>query len=120
MFGAGKKGTPSLVTIPATWEPENMKFAVRFVPSADEDLGCYQAQEQRLILDAIGKFLEADADGESNRRKHLRPNPLAPWELRIGDYRIFYEMKPEGLVRVLAVGHKVHNDLFIRGERVEI
>lgn len=97
-----------------------MKFTVRFVPSADGDLGYYQAPEQRIILDAIGKFLEADANTESKRRKQLRPNPLAPWELRIGDYRVFYEIKPEGLVRVLAVGHKVHNDLFIRGERVEI
>ena len=97
-----------------------MKFTVRFVPSADGDLGYYEAREQRIILDAIGKFLEVNADVESKRRKQLRPNPLAPWELRIGDYRIFYEIKPEGLIRVLAVGHKVHNDLFIRDERVEL
>ncbi|MBI5525534.1 MAG: type II toxin-antitoxin system RelE/ParE family toxin [Deltaproteobacteria bacterium] len=97
-----------------------MKFDVRFVPSADEDLGYYQVREQRIILDAVGRFLEVDADVESKRRKQLRPNPLTPWELRIGDYRVFYEIKPTGLVRVLAVGHKVHNDLFVRGERVEI
>lgn len=97
-----------------------MKFTVRFVPSADEDIAYYQAREQRMILDAIGKFLETDADVESKRRKQLQPNPLAPWELRIGDYRIFYETRPEHLVKVLAVGHKIHNDLFIRGERVDI
>lgn len=97
-----------------------MKFSVRFVPSADEDMDCYQAGVQRIILDGIGAFLEADADVTSKRRKQLRPNPLAPWELRIGAYRIFYEVKPGGLVRVLAIGHKVHNDLFIRGERVEL
>lgn len=97
-----------------------MKFRVRFVPSADEDLDYYQAQEQRIILGGIRTFLRADADVKSRRRKQLRHNPFAPWELRIGDYRVFYEVKPEGLVRVLAVGHKIHNDLFIRGERVEI
>ncbi|HSB68201.1 MAG TPA: type II toxin-antitoxin system RelE/ParE family toxin [Candidatus Methylomirabilis sp.] len=97
-----------------------MKFTVRFVPGADGDLGYYQTAEQKVILDAIGKFLEADASTESKRRKQLRPNPLAPWELRIGNYRVFYEIKPEALVRVLAIGHKVHNDLFIRGERVEV
>ncbi len=91
-----------------------MKFSVRFVPSADEDLDYYEAGARRIILDGIGKFLEADADVTSKRRKQLRPNPLAPWELRIGDYRVFYEIKPDGLVRVLAVGHKVRNDLFIR------
>ena len=48
------------------------------------------------------------------------PNPLSPWELRLGKYRVFYEVREGGLVRVLAVGHKVHGDLFIRGEKVEI
>lgn len=97
-----------------------MRFDVRFVPSASEDLGSYGAREQRIILDAIEDLLGTDADVETRRRKQLQPNPLAPWELRIGDYRVFYEVKPDGLVRVLAVGHKRHNDLFIRGERVEI
>jgi len=73
-----------------------------------------------MILDAVGKFLETEADAEGKRRKHLRPNPLAPWDLRIGDYRVFYEIREKGLVRVLAVGHKVHNELFVRGQRVEI
>ena len=49
----------------------------------------------------------------------MRPNPLAPWELRIGDRRVFYEVR-EGSVRVLAIGHKVHNELFIRGQKVKI
>ena len=97
-----------------------MEFDVRFVPSADEDLGCFTAREQRVILDAIVRFLAQDADVESKRRKPLRANPLGPWELRIGNYRAFYEIKPEGLVRILAVGHKVHNGLFIRRQRVEI
>ncbi|MCX7014941.1 MAG: type II toxin-antitoxin system RelE/ParE family toxin [Candidatus Sumerlaeota bacterium] len=97
-----------------------MKFDVRFVPSADEDLAHYHAREQKIILDAIEKFLEADANVESKRRRQLRPNPLAPWELRIGDYRVFYEINPGTLVRVLAVGHKAHNNLLIRGERLEI
>ena len=71
-------------------------------------------------MDAIEEFLEVDAGLESKRRRPLRPNPLAPWELRVGDYRVFYEIRVERLVRVLAVGHKVHNELFIRGQRVEI
>jgi len=61
-----------------------------------------------------------DADVETKRRKQLRPNPIAPWELRIGDYRVFYEVPEAGVVRVLAVGDKRHNELFIRGRRVEI
>ncbi len=97
-----------------------MTFEVKIVPSAETDLETYEIREQRIILDAISEFLEADPDLESKRRRQLRPNPLAPWELRIGDYRIFYEIREERLVRVLAIGHKVHNTLFIRGQRVEI
>ncbi len=97
-----------------------MKFKSTFVPSADRDLAYYKAREQRIILDGIRRFLDVDADVESKRHKRLRPNPLAPWELRVGQYRVFYEISQEKLVRVLAVGHKVHNDLFIRGQRVEL
>jgi mRNA interferase RelE/StbE len=97
-----------------------MKFEFTLVPSADQDLACYKVREQKIILGAIGRFLGVDADVESRRRKQLRPNPMAPWELRVGEYRVFYEVRPEGLVRVLAVGHKVHNELFIRGQRAEI
>ena len=97
-----------------------VKFEVKLVPSADGDLDYFKAHEQKAILDAISRFLEVDANIETKRRKRLHPNPLAPWELRIGDYRAFYEIKENRLVRVLAIGHKEHNELFIRGERVEI
>ena len=97
-----------------------MEFEIRFSPSADEDLNYYEVREQRIILDAIVRLLETDADVQNKRRKQLRPNPLAPWELRIGDFRVFYEIRAEGLVRVLAVGHKAHNNLFVQGQRVEI
>ena len=79
----------------------------------------FTVREQRIILDAIAEFLETDANVQNKRRKQIRPNPLAPWELRIGSHRVFYEIQ-EGLVRILAIGHKVHNKLFIRGQKVEI
>ena len=97
-----------------------VKFQVKLVPSADGDLDYFKMHEQKAILDAISRFLEVDANVESTRRKRLRPNPLAPWELRIGDFRVFYEIKGDRLVRVLAIGHKERNELFIRGERIEI
>jgi len=35
----------------------------------------------------------------------MRPNPLAPWELRIGPLRVFYEVQdePEQIVFIRAV-----------------
>ena len=78
-----------------------MKSEVKFVPSADGDLDYYEAREQKIILNAIVEFLGVDANVETKRRKQLRPNPVAPWELRIGDYRVFYEVREEEIVRVL-------------------
>jgi mRNA-degrading endonuclease RelE of RelBE toxin-antitoxin system len=97
-----------------------MKFDVKLVESADKDLDHYMAYEQRFILKSVYSFLKLDANVETKKRKQLRPNPIAPWELRIAKYRVFYEIKEERLVRVLAIGHKEHNELFIRGERIEI
>ncbi len=50
----------------------------------------------------------------------MRPNPLAPWELRIGDYRIFYDIEEKDSVKITAVGFEIDHELFIRGKRVEI
>ena len=97
-----------------------MEFEIRFTESADGDLDEYRAHEQKLISDGIERFLGTDADVETRRRKQLRPNPLSPWELRLGKYRVFYEIREGTVVRILAVGHKVHNDLHIRGKKMEI
>jgi len=40
--------------------------------------------------------------------------------LRIDDYRVFYDLEEEDQVKVVAVGHKEHNDLYIRGKKVEL
>ena len=65
-------------------------------------------------------FLTHDAHVETRRKKSLRPNRLAPWELRIDDYRVFYDLEEDNEVKIVVVGHKEHNDLYIRGKKVEL
>jgi len=108
---------PSHVNAASLWA---MKFSVCSTVSADRDLDSYSAREQKLILDTVERFLTVDADIATRRRKPLRPNPNAPWELTMGRYRVFYEIPQPGLVKLLAIGHKIHNELFIRGNRVEL
>ena len=44
-------------------------------------------------------------------------HPLADWELRIRQHRVFYEVdEAAARVRIVAVGYKEHNKLFIGGE----
>jgi mRNA-degrading endonuclease RelE of RelBE toxin-antitoxin system len=58
---------------------------------------------------------------ETRNRKRLRDNPVARWELRSGHYRIFYEVDETARqVIIMAVGHKEHNRLFIRGQEVQL
>ena len=52
----------------------------------------------------------------------MRPNPLAPWELRIGELRVYYEIleEPEQVVTILAVGVKDRNRVLIGGKKIEV
>ena len=97
-----------------------MKFVLTATPSADSDLEYYKAFEQRVIVEAIKVHLAIDAHVETNRRKRLAQHPLASWELRVGKYRVFYELAEQATVKIVAVGHKEHNELFLRGKRVEL
>jgi mRNA-degrading endonuclease RelE of RelBE toxin-antitoxin system len=97
-----------------------MLFQVIFIPSAETDLDFFKVSEQRVIVDAIRTYLQVDATAPSQRRKQLSENPIAPWELRVGRYRVFYELENDAIVKIVAVGYKDHNDLFIRGESVEL
>jgi mRNA-degrading endonuclease RelE of RelBE toxin-antitoxin system len=97
-----------------------MPFQVTLTPSAAVDLEYFKRFEQRMIVDAIRRYLRNDADVESQHRTKLRANPLAPWEVRLGKYRVFYDVVDATTVKIVAVGYKDHNDLFIRGQRVEL
>ncbi len=52
----------------------------------------------------------------------MRPNPVAPWELRIGDLRAYYDVleEPEKRVLVRAVGIKIRSSVRIGGEEVQL
>jgi mRNA-degrading endonuclease RelE of RelBE toxin-antitoxin system len=97
-----------------------MSFSISFVPSANEDLLTYPITQQRIIVDSIKRHLTHEANQETRRRKKLTDHPIAPWELRVGDFRVFYDVEDEMAVKITAIGHKVHSDLFIRGMKVEL
>jgi len=56
-------------------------------------------------------------------RARERPNPLASWELRVGQFRVYYQVESndgKDTVYVLAVGEKVRNRVIIAGVEVEL
>jgi len=97
-----------------------MKFTMTFTASANIDLGYFTKYEQQLIVKGIKKYLQVGAHIETRKRKRLRTNIIASWELRLENYRVFYEFEEPDIVKILAIGYKVHNELYIRGKRVEL
>ena len=51
----------------------------------------------------------------------MLPNPLAPWELRTGKLRVYYDVDEEAkAVNVRAVGVKERNRLYIAGKEFKL
>jgi mRNA-degrading endonuclease RelE of RelBE toxin-antitoxin system len=71
-----------------------------------------------LTIDAHLKY---EPNIETRNRKRLKPNAIADWELRLGRYRVLYDIEKEvKIVAVQAVGAKIGSQLFIRNEKTEL
>lgn len=95
-----------------------MKFEVGLTEKAKEDILYFRQSDQRLIVAGIIAHLSVDAAVDSRNNKPLRPNPIAPRELRLDTFRIFCTIEDNRRVKVIAVGRKEHNTLLIRGNEV--
>lgn len=57
----------------------------------------------------------------TRNRKAMQPNPIAPWELRIGDLRVYYFVEEdEQIVIIRAVGIKDRNRVRIMNQVVDL
>lgn len=74
------------------------------------------------VLDTVEKQLQLQPDIETRNRKPMRPNPVAPWELRIGNLRVYYDFKnsPERVVHIRAIGIKDRNNVRIGREVIKL
>lgn len=96
-------------------------FAIEITEEAKADLGYHRAFERKIVTAEIRSQLTDQPAVETKNKKKLRDNPVAPWELRCGKYQVFYEAdETSHRVTILAVGHKEHNMLLIRGNEVKI
>jgi mRNA-degrading endonuclease RelE of RelBE toxin-antitoxin system len=96
-------------------------FEVRFTQEAIDDLRSFRSYDQQQVITAIESQLEHQPTNVTRNRKRLRPNQLAEWELRVGDFRVFYDAdSARAVVSIVAVGRKQGNKLFVHGQEYEL
>lgn len=83
------------------------EYQIELTEEAKADLYYYTAFERKIITEEIRVQLTYQPLTETKNRKRLRNNPIAPWELRSGKYRILYEADEASLkLAITAIGHK--------------
>jgi mRNA-degrading endonuclease RelE of RelBE toxin-antitoxin system len=99
-----------------------LPYRIEYSPEAEEHLQFLTARQRATVLDGVDKQLGYQPTVETRNRKPMRPNPLAPWELRIGNLRVYYDVEeePEPVVRIRAVGIKDRNRVRIGKEVIEL
>jgi mRNA-degrading endonuclease RelE of RelBE toxin-antitoxin system len=97
-------------------------YRIDYSPEAVDHIEGLTARESAMLLDVVGRSLAHEPTVPTRHRKVLRANSVAPWELRIGRLRVYYDVKdaPERVVVVKAVGVKERNRVLIGGEEVEL
>ena len=88
-------------------------FEIRFAEGVEDDLRKIRIYYRNQILDAIEEQLAHEPETRTENRKLLE-NLIPPWqtvasiwELRVGEYRVFYDVSPtESVVYVRAVRRK--------------
>src|SRR5690348_13191052 len=66
-----------------------MPFRIEYSPDTEQHLSDLTARQRTIVLDAVDLQLGHEPHVETRNRKPLRPNSIAPWELRIDNLRIY-------------------------------
>ncbi len=91
-------------------------FEIVVQPAALEQLRRLRRVDAVAILDALDRYLRQEPDRPTRDRiKRLRGEQDATYRLRVGEYRVFYDIG-KSVVTVVAVLHKRDTAAFYREE----
>jgi mRNA interferase RelE/StbE len=94
-----------------------MAFRITISEEAESQLRALPIREQRIVEATVLAKLQEQPTTPTRAIKRLRPNPLAEFELRVGDLRVLYNVDAENEeVVLLIVGRKVGNTLIVGNE----
>jgi mRNA interferase RelE/StbE len=94
-----------------------MVYRITITEKAESQLRSLTSREQRIVEAGILRRLQDRPTTPTKAIKQLRPNPLATFELRLGEFRVLYNVEEANAdVVILIVGRKVGNRLIVEGE----
>ena len=73
--------------------PRRRPYRIEYTEDAVSHLAAMGAGQAAIILDAVPRQLKHEPRTPTRNRKLLRANPIAPWELRIGDVRAYFDLQ---------------------------
>jgi len=103
-------------------EAQYLPYRIVYASEIRDHLRSLTARQRTTIFDEINQQLIHEPTVETQNCKPLRPNPLASWELSIGDLRVYYDVEedPEQQVDIVAIGIKRRNRVYIAGELYDL
>ena len=99
-----------------------MPYRIEYSPDSEDHLRSLTGRQRAIILNRVDRQLVHEPTVETRNRRPMRPNPVAPWELRIGNLRVYYDVEedPEPVVSVRAIGIKKRNQVWIGKEVIDL
>lgn len=92
-----------------------MAFSITITEDAERQFQSLSARDRKAMEAAIATRLVNQPTTLTKATKRLRPNPLAEYELRVGELRALYNVEGDEVV-ILIVGRKAGNKLIVEGE----
>jgi mRNA-degrading endonuclease RelE of RelBE toxin-antitoxin system len=92
-------------------------YKINLTAGAEADLRWFSTYARRIILDGLEVHLQYLPTQGTRRLKQLEANPVAGWELRLGDFRVLYNVdEAERVVTVHIIGEKDGNRFLVQGQ----
>jgi len=111
--------------MPARKKKKDIKAAayrIEYDPETEDHLAAFTARDQATMLDKVVGQLSHEPKTATRNRKRMRPNRTAPWVLRLGRIRVYYEVRerPKRVVLIRAIGIKDRESVTIGGEEIDL
>src|SRR5437879_3535985 len=98
-----------------------MGFEIEYSPDALSQLEALRRFDQARVASGIETRLRHEPLVPSRHRKLMRSKIISTWELRIADFRVYYDVDESAeMVFIRAIGIKLRDRVFIGGEEADL